>query len=113
MTKLYILREIKRTAQANGGNPLQTRPFESEQVSNGRAVLACFWLGGAMPSGKRAVYNNIRSIDIVRGEGEETFDGCGRITEKPPNLLQCRSPSVCRHGTKSPASPVHACSSLP
>ena len=30
MTKLYIIREIKRTTQANGGTPLRKLEFESE-----------------------------------------------------------------------------------
>ena len=30
MTKLYILQEIKRTTQANGGIPLRKLQFESE-----------------------------------------------------------------------------------
>ena len=30
MTKLYILREIKRTTKANGGTPLRKLQFESE-----------------------------------------------------------------------------------
>ena len=30
MTKLYILRAIKRTTQANGGTPLRKPDFESE-----------------------------------------------------------------------------------
>jgi len=30
MTKLYILQEIKRTTQANGGTPLRKPDFESE-----------------------------------------------------------------------------------
>jgi hypothetical protein len=30
VTKLYILQEIKRTTQANGGRPLQKIEFESE-----------------------------------------------------------------------------------
>jgi len=30
MTKLYIIREIKRTTQANGGTPLPKLKFESE-----------------------------------------------------------------------------------
>jgi len=30
VTKLYILQEIKRTTQANGGTPLRKRQFESE-----------------------------------------------------------------------------------
>lgn len=30
MTKLYILREIKRTTQANGGKPLRKIQFESD-----------------------------------------------------------------------------------
>jgi hypothetical protein len=30
MTKLHILREIKRTTQANGGTPLRKLQFESE-----------------------------------------------------------------------------------
>ena len=30
MTKLYILQEIKRTTQANGGTPLRKIQFESE-----------------------------------------------------------------------------------
>ncbi len=30
MTKLYILQEIKRTTQANGGTPLRKIEFESE-----------------------------------------------------------------------------------
>jgi len=30
MTKLYILQEIKRTTQANGGKPLRKIKFESE-----------------------------------------------------------------------------------
>jgi len=30
MTKLYILQEIQRTTQANGGKPLQQIQFESQ-----------------------------------------------------------------------------------
>jgi hypothetical protein len=30
VTKLYILQEIKRTTQANGGTPLRKTQFESE-----------------------------------------------------------------------------------
>jgi len=30
VTKLYILREIKRTTQANGGTPLRRLQFESQ-----------------------------------------------------------------------------------
>ncbi|MEO7863795.1 MAG: hypothetical protein ABIU05_25865 [Nitrospirales bacterium] len=43
MTKLYILREIKRTAQANGGKPLRTTQFESETGFERQDWFSVFW----------------------------------------------------------------------
>ena len=43
MTKLYILREIKRTTQANGGTPLRRLQFESETGINRYDWFGVYW----------------------------------------------------------------------
>jgi hypothetical protein len=43
MTKLYILQEIKRTTQANGGTPLRKIEFESETGIKPYDWLGVYW----------------------------------------------------------------------
>ena len=43
MSKLYILQEIKRTAQANGGTPLRKIEFESETGIKRYDWLGVYW----------------------------------------------------------------------
>jgi hypothetical protein len=43
MTKLYILQEIKRTTQANGGTPLRKIEFESETGIQRYDWLGVYW----------------------------------------------------------------------
>ena len=43
MTKLYILREIKRTSQANGGKPLRKTQFECETGIDRQDWFGVFW----------------------------------------------------------------------
>jgi hypothetical protein len=43
MTKLFILQEIKRTAEGNGGRPLPQREFESQTGITRFDWFARFW----------------------------------------------------------------------
>lgn len=43
MTKLYILQEIKRTTQANGGKPLRKRQFESQTGITRSEWFGVYW----------------------------------------------------------------------
>lgn len=89
VTKLYILREIKRTTQANGGKPLRKTQFESETGITRFEWFGVYWA---------------RWSDALREAG------CGQIRIQR-RVLAASPPSLKHHpasrGNGKPAAPLY------